>query len=141
MAGITLFNTFLMNLAEGLHDLSDDPLKIMLTNVAPTPTMTGFSDLTEIASGNGYTAGGSLAAIVSSTQTAGVYKLILGDVTFTAAGGPIGPFRYVVLYNDTGTAKPLIGFSDYGVNYTLPDGQPFTVDFDDAAGVLSLAAA
>ena len=43
---------------------------------------------------------------------------MLNDVTFTAAGGSIGPFRYVVLYNDTPTspADPLIGWYDYGTN-------------------------
>ena len=66
---------------------------------------------------------------------------MLGDVTFTASGGSIGPFRYVVLYNDTPTspADPLIGYYDYGTNITITSGNSFTVDFDATNGVLTLA--
>lgn len=73
-------------------------------------------------------------------QTAGVYKLVLTDVVITAAGGSIGPFRYVVLYNDTPTAPadPLIGWYDYGSAVTLATSESLTVDFDATNGVLTL---
>jgi len=60
-------------------------------------------------------------------------------VTWTASGGSIGPFRYVVLYNDTQTspADPLIAWWDYGSAVTLADGESFVVDF--AASVLTIA--
>ena len=35
-------------------------------------------------------------------------------VTAWISGGTIGAFRYVVLYNDTATGDPLIGWWDYG---------------------------
>lgn len=141
MAGLTLFDTFLADLAAGKHDLGTDVIKLALTNVTPTAGMTELSEVTQIAAANGYAAGGAVAATTSSAQTAGVYKLILGDVTFTAAGGDIGPFRYIVAYNSTATDGPLIGWSDYGLAYIVPSGQPFVIDFDDAAGALTLAPA
>jgi hypothetical protein len=53
------------------------------------------------------------------------------DVVFTASGGSIGPFRYVIIYNDTPTspADPLVCYYDYGSSITLLDGETFTVDF------------
>jgi hypothetical protein len=141
MATFNKFQSFAEALAEKVHNLGSDTLKVMLTNTAPVNTNTVKADLTEITAANGYTAGGTAPAISSSAQTSGTYKLVLADVVFTASGGSIGPFRYVVLYNDTPTspADPLIGWYDYGSSITLASGESFTVDFDPTAGVLTLA--
>src|SRR6266498_1372197 len=101
MAAFQKFNSFVEAMPEKKHNLGSDILKIMLTNVAPVAANSVKADLTDITAGNGYTAGGTAATISSSAQTSGTYKLVLNDVTFTASGGSIGPFRYVVLYNDT----------------------------------------
>lgn len=141
MATFQKFNAFPEHLAERVHNLGADTLKVMLTNTAPVATNTVLLDLTEISAGNGYTAGGTAATISASAQTSGTYKLTLADVVFTASGGSIGPFRYAVLYNDTPTspADPLIGYWDYGSSVTLAAGETFTVDFSAASGVLTLA--
>jgi len=73
----------------------------MLTNTAPAASNTIKANITEIGAGNGYAAGGGAAAFVSGNDTAGVYKLILSPVVFTAGGGSIGPFEFAVLYNST----------------------------------------
>ena len=112
----------------------------MLTNTAPVATNSIKTDLTDITSGFGYTAGGPTPSITSSAQLTGTYKLVLGDVTITASGGSIGPFRYAVLWNDTPTSPvdPLIGWYDYGSPITLADGEALTIDFDGANGVIQL---
>lgn len=138
MAAFNKFNSFVEALAEKVHNLGSDTLKVMLTNSAPSATNTVKADLTEISAGNGYTAGGTQATISSSAQTSGTYKLVLADVVFTATGS-VGPFRYVVLYNDTATNKELLGWYDYGSSITLANGETFTVDFDATNGVLTLA--
>jgi hypothetical protein len=138
MAVFNKFNSFVEALAEKVHNLGADTLKVMLTNSAPLATNTQFSNLTEIAAGNGYTAGGTTATITSSSQTSGTYRLVLADVVFTATGS-VGPFRYAVLYNDTATNKELIGWWDYSSSITLATGETFTVDFDPGTGVLTLA--
>jgi hypothetical protein len=141
MATATKFQCFVENLAEKVHNLGSDTLKLMLTLTAPVVTNTVKGDLTEISAGNGYTAGGTAITITTSAQTTGTYKLIGNDVTFTASGGNIGPFRYVVLYNDTPTspADPLIQFWDYGSSQTLTAGQVLTVDLHVTNGILQIA--
>lgn len=138
MATFTKFNSFVEAAAEKVHNLSSDTLKVMLTNSAPLASNTVKANLTEISSGNGYTAGGTAATISSSSQTSGTYKLVLADVVFTASGGSIGPFRYAVLYNDTALNDELIAFWDYGSSITLLAGESLTVDFDPTNGVLQL---
>lgn len=141
MAVFTKFNQFVEDVAEKVHNLGADTLKVMLTNVVPAATNAVKADITEISAGNGYSAGGTAAAITSSAQTSGTYKLVLADVVFAASGGSIGPFRYAVLYNDTPTspADPLIGSWDYGSSITVLTGETFTVDFDPTTGALTLA--
>lgn len=132
MAAFNKYNVFVENLAEKVHNLASDTLKVMLSNTAPNAaTHAVRADATEIAGGNGYTSGGNQSTQSSSSQTGGTYTLVTGDpATWTAAGGTIGPFRYAILYNDTPTspADPLIGWWDYGSSVTLGIGETFTVD-------------
>lgn len=141
MAAYNKHNVFVENLAEKVHDLGADSLKVLLTNTAPTAANSVKADLTELGGGNGYTAGGTAPSITSSSQTSGTYKLVLGDVTWTASGGTIGAFRYTDLYNDTPTspADPLIAWWDYGSSITLQIGETFTWDADPSNGILTLA--
>jgi len=125
-------------MAEKVHNLGSDTLKIALTNSAPIASNTQLSNITQIANGNGYTTGGSAVTITSSAQTSGTYKLIGNDLVFTASGS-MGPFRYAVLYNDTATNDELIGWWDYGSSLTLGASETFTVDLDQVQGVLTIA--
>ncbi len=136
MATFVPFNSFKEAMPEKLHNLGADTLKWMLSNTAPSLSNTVKANITEIAAGFGYTAGGATCAVTSSTQTGGTYSLVIATTTFTAAGGSIGPFRYVVLYNDTATNDELIGYLDYGTPYTLPDTQAFPIN---AGTVLQIA--
>lgn len=139
MAAFQKFDQFVEHLAEKVYDLQSDTLKVMLTDTAPLASHTVKADITEIAAGNGYTAGGALATLVSSGQISGVYKLVLSDAAFTASGGAIGPFRYFVLYDDTASNDELIGWWDYGSSITLADGESVTVDFSATNGVLQIS--
>ena len=107
---------------------STDSFKFALTNAAPNAaTHTELSDITEIAAGSGYSAGGSAVAVTGS-ESGGTYTLSQdATVTITASGGSIGPFRYVVFYDDTVTGDPLIGYFDYGSSITLADGDLFSI--------------
>jgi|ERR1043166_8338173 hypothetical protein len=132
------FNFFVEDLGKKIHNLNADVLKIMLTNSAPVATNHVLADLTEITAHNGYSAGGVTPTNSGCVQTAGVDKLVLQDVTLTASGGTIGPFRYAVLYNSTPAAGNLIGWYDYGSSITLQDGESFVIDLDQTDGVLTI---
>lgn len=138
MVAFNKYNCFSENLAEKVHNLGSDTLKIALTNAVPNVAHTNLSQIGEISAGNGYTAGGNTAAVNASAQTGGVYKLTLNDpATWVATGGSIGPFRYAVLYNAT-AGGALIGWWDYGASITLAVTQTFTADLDQVNGVLTV---
>ena len=125
MASYNKFQAFVEHLAEKVHDLGNDQLRVALTNAANAPVAgdSVLADLTEIT----YT---NLSArditTSSSSQTGGTYSLVVNDLVLTSSGGTTGPFRYVVVYNDTPTspADPLVAWFDNGSEITLSDGGP-----------------
>jgi hypothetical protein len=152
MAAFVKFQPFVEDMPEKVHNLGADTLRLLLTNTAPNAADThvdtvetpckveATSNAVEIAAGNGYTKKGESITITTSAQAAGVYKLIGNDVVWTATGA-VGPFRYVVLYNDTAGAaatRQVIGYWDYGSSISLVNGETFTVDFSAVDGILSI---
>jgi hypothetical protein len=127
MAAMTKFNCFAQDIGRKVHNLNADVLKFMLSNVLPVVGNTVKANITEIAAGNGYTAGGHALPTNTYVQAAGVAKLDGGSCIITAAGGSIGPARYAVLYNDTAANDELIGWYDYGSSFTLLDGESLTI--------------
>jgi len=135
MATYNKFQPFVEALAEKQHDLGADQLVIALTNSAPTAGMAQLSEITQI----DYTDCSSRNITTSdSSQTAGTYKLTLTDLTLTSSG-TVGPFRYVVIYNDTSTNDRLIAWFDYGSSITLANGETLDIDFDGTNGLLQLS--
>lgn len=121
------FNAFISDVYNGVHNLSTDTIKAYLTNTLPVATNSVKADIAEIAAGNGYTAGGVTITVSSSTQAGGTYTLATGDATITATGA-IGPFRYVVFYNDTAASDNLIQWYDHGSEVTMVSGDTYTID-------------
>lgn len=141
MASFNKFNQFVEDLGDGIHQLkaAGHTLKIYLSNTVPSASLDAVkADLAEIGAGNGYTAGGEDTQN-DATEASGTLTVTGVDVVWTASGGTIGPFQYVVLYNDTPTspADPLIGWWDYGSALTLQAGETFTTDF--GASMFTLA--
>ena len=139
MATFNKFEDFVEQLAKGVHHLhaAGDVLKVYLSNATPSASADAQkADLAEITAENGYPSGGSDVQNDVS-ETGGTLTLTATDVVFTASGGSFGPFRYVVLYNDTATGDPLVAWWDYGSSITVNNGETFTVDF--GASVLTIA--
>jgi len=139
MATFVKFQDFVEQLGKGVHQLhaAGHTLMLYLTNITPDVALDAVkADLVGITEQFGYAAAD---AQNDYTETTGTGTLTCVDKVWTAAGGSFGPFRYVVLYNDTPTvpADPLIAYWDYGSSITVLDGETFTVDF--GASVLTIA--
>jgi hypothetical protein len=131
MAAYNKFDTFVLELGEGTHQLQagGHELKIYLSNAVPNAGADSVkADLAEIAAANGYPAGGSDAQN-DYTEAGGVGTLTCVDIVFTAGGGSFGPLRYAVLYNEDAPNDELISWWDYGSSITVLDGETFTIDF------------
>ena len=140
MATFTKINSFVEHLAEGVHNLETDQLRLALTNTAPNVADALLGNLTEIAYTNlDLNPTSRNLTNVTSSQTSGTYTLDADDVVLTASGGDMAEFRYIYIYNTAGTGQvdPLIGYYDYGSALTLADGETLTVAFD-VAGILTL---
>src|SRR5207253_1158898 len=102
MTAFVKFEAFSEGLAKKEHNLHTDTFRVYLTNTAPNvATMVNKADLGgELATSNGYTAGGEDSQNTVS-RTGGTTSCVGVDITWTSNTGNMGPFRYAVLYNDT----------------------------------------
>lgn len=139
MAAFNKFDIFTRDLAAGVHNFTSHTFKAAFTNTAPAAANQTLANITQISAAGGYVAGGVTLDSVSLTTASGVAKVTIADEVFTATG-TVGPFRYVVIYNDTPTspADPLIGWYDYGQSITLNVDESLTIDFDATNGVLTI---
>jgi hypothetical protein len=132
MATFTIFDEFIANLGQKLMDMDTDVFKAMLTNVAPDKAAnTVKADITEIAAGNGYSAGGVTLAGVTFSETGaglGIWRWNATSPAWTASGGDIATHRYLVIYDDTVGApvKPLVGYVDAGASSVIVNGNTRT---------------
>jgi hypothetical protein len=164
------FNTAVEGFANGLFRASTlgDTFSFMLTNSLPTSTYRSSTEITNISTGNGYSALGSTCALTSSTLGSTTVVptpvIVLGStVTFTASSANstagIGPFEYAVLVdqntagiinsttstgvfpgNFSGFTGPfLVSWYSYGSAITLTPGETFTISPDSSSGLFQIA--
>jgi hypothetical protein len=141
MASYNKFQDYVEQLSKAVHNWNSHTFKALLSNTAPNyATDTGAGSWTEIAAGNGYSAGGMTLDTVTLSESGGTAKVTIADEVLTASGGSIGPFRYIFIYNDTATSPAdaaVCGF-DYGTSITLLNGESLTLDFDATNGLWQL---
>jgi hypothetical protein len=140
MATYQKFNDFTQQALKSVHNFNSHVFKAVFTNSAPAAANTILADITQISASGGYTTGG-FTVTLALTSASGVAKVTLTDYVFTASGGSVGPFRYVVIYNDSATSPvdALVCFFDYTSNVTLADTETFTLDGDATNGLFTLA--
>ena len=128
MATYNKFQCFVEDICEKKHNLASDTLKVALSNASNAPSASAdvkLADITTVSTANLDT---TTLTVSSSSQSSGTYKLVVADKTLTASGA-VGPFRYVIIYNDTAANDELICWYDYGSEVTLASGDTFKLDF------------
>ena len=128
MATYTKFQQFVEDLAHGVHNFDSNTIKVALSNASNVPSASAHVKLADITTVSTANLDGVTLTKGSSGQTSGTYKYVPNDLTMTASGS-VGPFRYVIIYNDTAANDPLICFFDYGSEVTLASGDTFKLDF------------
>jgi hypothetical protein len=128
MASYNKFNSFVEALAEGKHNFATDTLKVALSNATNAPSASADTVLADITTVSVAYLDNVTLSVTSSGQTSGTYKLVVDDKTMTASGA-VGPFRYIIIYDDTSTNDELICFFDYASEVTLASGDTFKLDF------------
>lgn len=134
MATFTFFRQFREDLTKGVHNFTSDStssVTVAFTSAANAPDPAADEILADLTAVSTTYASSRVLTNVSATEAGGTVSINADDLVITATGGSIGPFRYIVLYNDDPTVPtdPLIGYFDYGSEITLNDTQQLTIDF------------
>lgn len=125
-------------------DFDSDTIKVALLSSSYTPNQDTDDYWNDVSSyevtGTGYTAGGATLANKAVTYTSGtnVTKFDGDDVSWTSSTITA---RYAVIYDASpasDTAKPLIGYVDFGSNQSSSSGT-FSIVWD-AAGIFTTTA-
>lgn len=132
MPDFVKYHQFAQDKRDGVHNLegTTDELRVVLSNTAPNvATHTVLADVSELATANGYTAGG-LDTGNNGTVSSGVLTVAatLGPLVWTASGAGITA-RYFILVNMTPAGDPLIGYWDRGNSTNVPAGQTISISF------------
>lgn len=147
MASYNKHNCFAQDIGRKVHNLNSDTLKLLLiqATTAPTAADATFDDATthqlnssgatEVANGNGYTAGGATIGSTGYSQSSGTATMsgTPANPTWTASGSGFS-FRYIDFYNassGSSGSRSVISWWDYGSTLTLSgaNGDTFTVSF------------
>lgn len=110
-----------------------DAWKVALSNTINAADTTFTPGTTDLATGNGYTAGGNAATTSTSSQTGGTFKLVLNSPAVWTATGAGFTFRYAILWDST-TSTP-VAYWDYGSSQAVAAGETVTVTLDATNGV------
>lgn len=108
---------------------------LVTSATAPTADTNALTDLTEIAAGNGYTAGGAAVTrdasgfdVITEDDTGDKGLVQLVDVVWTASGGTLpasgNGARYAVLLDNTGN---LLAWWDLTSDRSVSSGQTLTL--------------
>lgn len=147
---VTIFNQFVEDLGEEIHDFENDTLKLAIIDDTVTPTAdtatpqwgAGSSqdyDANEVSTAGGYTANGETLASVTYERSTTTATLDAANITLSQNGSGFTDGAWGILYNDSATNKNCIAFveldSTGGLDQTAGD---ININWDDD-GILTVA--
>ena len=145
---VGIFDQFLVDVGEEVHDLENDSFKVGLTTGVTTPATTtadprwGAGGTTNFSSeqvtpGGNYTTGGAAIANPAYTLTGGLAQWDADDPATWAqhASNPTNA-TYGIIYNDTAAGKQAVGWIDLGGAFDMTTG-PLSIAFH-ANGIFRL---
>jgi hypothetical protein len=135
MATYNKFQSWVEYMVEGAN-CGSDTFKVAFTAQANPPSSSADSllgDITAVSTTNLDTV---TLTTTTASETSGTYTLDFQDLTMTASGA-VGPFQYVVIYDDTVANDPLVAWFDYGSEITMQSGDTFTLTFN-ASGLFTV---
>ncbi len=133
MAAFTEPDILSADIVNKVHNFTSDTIRIALSNTAPAPGTTFLlSNVTNITAGNGYVAaveGAGKAAPLTVSRSGQTTTISHTSAVVWTATGAIGPFRYVIWWNDTPTspANPVIGWIDIVTPITMANTDTYTL--------------
>lgn len=147
---IIIFNQFLEDVGQGLHDLNADTFKYGLVTASVTPTVsssdprwgsggsTNFAT-NQVTPGGNYASGGPAIDNNTYTQTSGTATWDADPVEINGDASNPNNARWAIVYNDTDAGKRAVCAVDLGGAVDLSAGD-FANNWN-AAGILTLARA
>ena len=110
-----------------------DSFILVLSNTAQTAGQAGqtysVGNITEIATGGGYTQGTGITITTgSNTNTGGTYTWVGTAGLFTASGA-VATFQYVIVFDNTSATKPLLGWWQCASAITMANTDTFQVSW------------
>ena len=121
-------------MSSGAIDFSGDSFKIILMDTGfafNKDTHHAYADVSgsELGTGNGYTQNTKVLANVSIAEddTDDRTEITWDNVAWVAAGGVIGPSPGAIIFDDTEASDSLVGYIDFGAEYTQADGGTATI--------------
>lgn len=130
---IIIFDQFLKDLSDKLHDLDTDTFKLALVNSTTTPATTTADprwgsggttnfDTNEVTAGGNYTAEGVTLTSVTNTLTGGKAVWDAADVSFAQNASNPTNARWAIVYNNSDAGKRCVLAVDLGSVFDMTTG-------------------
>lgn len=143
---VVVFDQYLVDEAEGIHDLENDTIKVGIVTNSTVPAATtddprwGASGTTnfssnEVTPGGNYSSGGSTAANPGVTLSGGAAVFDADDISISQDGSNPSGAYWGIIYNDTATGKNAIGYVELGGPVDLSAGD-FSITWN-GSGIFS----
>ena len=128
-----IFNRFLHDLGSGVIDWESDSLKAaMYSDIGGfTKDTTTYTSANELPTGSGYTQGDKAVTggNIIQNDADDVAQYDVADISWTAAGGAIGPASGCLIYDVT-NASGAVYLIDFAAAKTADDGTDFKITID-----------